>query len=317
MSRKTKKTVILAALETVAGTAVATIATDALLISEASFEPQYENVDRDLLRPTMGHGGSLVGDRHIQISFTVELAAAGTAGSAPAWGKLLQACAFAEVISAGQYVEYLPVSESLKTLTIRYSADGVIHTASGCMGTFSMAMEAGSRPTLAFTFIGKDDGPVAAATPAATLTQWQVPEVLNAQNTQKIKLGGTYANGAVTGGTEFCSRGLTLEMANETKYMTMLGCSAIDITNRLPTGSLSLEVSAAQEVAMRAEINANTATSMSVLHGSAAGKQVLVMCPRIVRINPKYEDYEGKLLLSHEFNAEPVSGNDEVRIVAM
>lgn len=317
MSRKTKKTLIQAALETVAGTAVATVAADALLISEASFEPQYENVDRDLLRPTMGHGGSLVGDRHIQISFTVELAAAGAAGTAPAWGKLLQACAFAEVKVPDEYVEYLPVSESFKTLTIRYSIDGVIHTASGCMGTFSLAMEAGSRPTLAFTFIGKDEGAVAAAPPAATLTQWQVPEVLNAYNTQKIKLGGTYAGGAVSGGTDFCSRGLTLDMANETKYLTMLGCSAIDITNRLPTGNLSLEVNAAQEVAMRSEINANTATSLSVLHGSAAGKQVLVYCPRIVRLNPKYEDYEGRLLLSHEFNAEPVSGNDELRIVAM
>lgn len=317
MGRKTKKTVILAALETVAGTAVAPAAADALLISEAAFEPQYNNIDRDLLRPQMGHGGQLVGDRHIQITFTVELAAAGTAGTAPAWGKLLQACAFAEVVTAGDYVEYLPVSDALKTLTIKYSADGVIHTASGCMGTFSLNMPAGERPTLAFTFIGRDDGPQAAGTPVTDFTAWKMPEVINASNTQKLKLGGSYAAGAITGGTEYCSRGLTLEMANETKFLTFAGCDGIDLTDRKPTGSFAIELAGAAEVTMRAEINANTATSLSMLHGSAAGKQVLVYLPQIVRLNPTYDDYEGVMLFSNEFNAEPKVGNDEVRIVVM
>lgn len=317
MSRKMKRTVILAALETTPGTAVVPTATDAILIAEPGFEPQYENVDRDLVRPQLGHSGSLVGDRHIQITFTVELSGSGTAGVAPAWGKLLQACAFGEVVVADEYVEYVPVSDAMKSLTIKYSADGVVHTASGCMGTFTLNMAAGERPTLAFTFLGRDEGPVAAATPATVLTQWKVPEILNAHNTQKIKLGGTYAEGAISGGTEYCSRGLTIDMANETKYLSMLGCSSIDITDRFPTGNVSLEVTAAQEVAMRGEINANTAVSMSLLHGTAAGKQVLVYCPQIVRLNPAYEDYEGKLLLSHEFNCEPVAGNDELRIVAL
>lgn len=316
MSRKIKRTVILAALESTPGTAVTPTATDALLVAEPNFEPQYENVERNLVRPQMGHGGSLVGDRHVQITFTVELSGSGAAGTAPPWGKLLRACAFTESVE-DDYVEYLPASDNLQSLTILYSVDGVVHTATGCMGTFSLSMEAGAVPTLAFTFLGRDGGPVAAAAPATTLTQWRVPEVLNASNTQKIKLGGSYAAGLITGGVEYCSRGLTLEMANDTKYLSMIGCSSIDITDRLPTGSVALEVTAAQEVTMREEINTNTATSLSLLHGTAAGKQILVYCPQIVRLNPAYDDYEGKLLLTHDFNAEPQSGNDEVRIVAL
>ena len=42
-----------------------------------------------------------------------------------------------------------------------------------------------------------------------------------------------------------------------------------------------------------AEINANTPTSVSLLHGSAAGKRVLVHVPRAVRLNPTYSEFEG------------------------
>lgn len=317
MARKFKKTLILAKIEATPGTDAAPAAADALLISDASFEVEYRNVERNLIRDAMGHSGTLVGTRNLKIDFTVELSTSGSAGVAPAWGKLLLACAFAEVVTASTSVEYTPVSASFKTLTIKYSADGVIHTATGCMGTVTINQPEGDRPTLQFSFVGTDSGSAAAAAPTADLTAWKVPEVVNSLNTGKLTLGGTYATGAITGGTEYCSRGLTLNMANDVKYLAMLGCSSIDITDRKPAGQYAIEVTGAQEVTMRAEINANTATSVSLLHGSAAGKQILVHVPRAVRLNPRYEDYEGVLLLSNDFNAEPVLGNDEVRIVAL
>ena len=317
MARKFKKTVILAKIETTAGTDAAPASTDALLISEASFEVEYRNVERNLIRPTMGHSGTLVGTRNLKIDFTVELSTSGTAGTAPAWGKLLLACAFAEVVTAGSRVEYTPVSDSLKTLTIKYSADGVVHTALSCMGTVTFDEPEGDRPTLKFSFIGIDGGAAAAAAPATDLTAWKIPEVVNNVNSGKLTLGGTYATGAVTGGTEYCSRGLSLNMANDAKYLAMLGCAGVDITDRKPAGSFAIEVTGAQEVSMRTDINASTPTSVSLLHGSGAGKQVLMYIPRAVRLNPKYEDFEGTLLLSNDFNAEPVAGNDEVRIVVL
>ena len=144
-----------------------------------------------------------------------------------------------------------------------------------------------------------------------------MPEVVNNINTGKLTLGAAYAAGAITGGTEYCSRGLSLDMANDAKYIAMLGCASVDITDRKPTGKFSIEVTGAQEVAMRAAINASTPTAVSLLHGSGAGKRVLIHVPRAVRLNPKYDEYEGTLLLSNDFNAEPIVGNDEVRIVVL
>ena len=317
MTRKFKKTVILAKVEATAGTDALPGATDALQISDASFDVEYKNVDRNLIRPGMGHSGTLVGTRFVKIDFTVELSTSGTAGVAPPWGKLLLACAFAEVVTATTMVEYMPVSDGLKTITIKYSADGVIHTALGCMGTVKVNAPEGDRPTPEFSFVGVDGGPAAAGTPAVDLTPWKLPEVVKNGNTAKLKLGGTYAAGAVTGGTEYCSRGLTLDMAGDAKYISLLGCSGVDITDRKPTGNYSIEVTGAQEVAMRAEVNANTPTTVSLLHGSAAGKQVLFFIANAIRLNPKYEDYEGTLLFANDFNAEPINANDEVRIVCL
>jgi hypothetical protein len=317
MPRKTNRTVILAKIEATAGTDAAPAAADALLIGDNSFDVEYKNVDRNLIRPTMGHGGTLVGTRNVKIDITIELSTSGTAGTAPPWGKLLLACAFAEVVTAATMVEYTPVSDGLKTLTIKYSKDGVIHTALGCVGTVSFEEPEGDRPTLKFSFVGIDGGSVAAATPANDLTAWQLPEVVNNINTGKLTLGAAYAAGAITGGTEYCSRGLSLDMANDAKYIAMLGCASVDITDRKPTGKFSIEVTGAQEVAMRAAINASTPTAVSLLHGSGAGKRVLIHVPRAVRLNPKYDEYEGTLLLSNDFNAEPIVGNDEVRIVVL
>lgn len=319
MPRNIRNTAILAKIETTAGTdAVPTGALDALLVSNPTFDKQYQNVDRSIVRGYLGASEQLAGNRSIQIGFEVEVSGSGAAGTAPAWGRLLRGCAMAEVVSAGQRVEYNPISTALQTLTIYYYKDGVVHRALGCMGTFEAMLEEGSIPKFKFTFTGLDGGPVAQVTPAQTLTAWRTPVVVNSLNAAQVKLGATYSAGAFTGGTDFCTRGLMLNIGNEVRYSTMLGpCSAVDILNREATGSLSLDLDAAAEVAAYAAIDANTLTTVGLIHGVGAGNRVLFFAPAAQRINPKDEDYDGRLLLGMELRLTPVAGNDELRIVAL
>lgn len=318
MGRQTKKTAILAKIETTYGTdAAPTGAADALLVSDASFDTSYNNVDRNLIRGYLGNSEQLAGTRFVQAAFSVELSGSGTAGTAPAWGKLLQACAMAETVAAGSYVEYTPVSSAFKSLTIYYYLDGELHKALGCMGTVSLDMTEGTRPLLKFTFTGIDGGLTAVATPSLTLSAWKAPLVISDPNTGDITLGGTYATGAITGGTPYPSRGFTLDMGNDVKQMAVLGGQGVDIIDRNPTGSIQLELTAAQEVAMFADINANTLTTLSLLHGTTAGAKVLVHGAAVQRINPKHVDYEGRPHLGMDLRFTPVAGNDELRIVAL
>ena len=157
MARSTRNTAILAKIETTQGTdAVPTGAANALLISDASFDISYNNVDRSLIRGFFGGAEQLAGTRFVDMSFSVEISGSGTAGTAPAWGPLLQACGYAEAVTASTRVDYTPISTGQKSLTIYYSDDGVLHKALGCMGNVEFAMGAGERPLLKFNFAGID-----------------------------------------------------------------------------------------------------------------------------------------------------------------
>jgi hypothetical protein len=319
MARKTRNTVILAKIETTVGTdSVPTGAANALMVSNPSFDLSISNVDRDIIRSYLGASEQLVGTRFVQMSFDVEMSGSGTAGTAPAWGALLQGCAFAETISAGQRVEYNPVSTAFKTLTIYFYDDGVLHKALGCMGNVQMLAEEGTIPKFRFTFTGVDGGITAVSNATPTLTAWRTPVVVTTDNSGQVNLGGTYATGTVTGGTAFCSRGVTFDAGNEVSYLSMLGpCSGVDITNRQSTGSLTLDLDAAAEVAAFTSVIANTLTSVSLLHGTAAGSRVLLFAPAVQRINPQHQDNDGRIHIGFDLRLTPVAGNDEIRVVAL
>ena len=97
MPRYARNALILAKVETTAGVdAAPTGAANALLVANLTINPlKANNVSRDLVRPFFGGSEQLVGTATVEVSFDVELAASGTAGTAPAWGPLLLGCAFA------------------------------------------------------------------------------------------------------------------------------------------------------------------------------------------------------------------------------
>lgn len=319
MARKTRNTVILFKLETIIGTdAVPTGAADAVLVSNPSFTYQISNVDRDILRSRLGASEQLVGSRSVQHSFDVEMAGSGTAGTAPAWGKLLQACAFAEVVTAGQRVEYNPVSTGFKTGTMYYYRDGVLKKMLAAMGTVQCMAEEGTIPKFRFTFTGLDGGPAAAANPTPTLTAWRTPQVVNNDNSGLVTFGGTYATGAITGGTTYCTRGLMFDAGNAVSFQSMLGpCSGVDITDRAATGSITMDLDAAAEVAAINAVLSNALTSVGMLHGSSAGNRVLLFAPAVQRINPQEVDNDGRAHCTFDLRLTPISGDDELRIVAV
>jgi hypothetical protein len=316
MARKTRNTVILAKIETTSGTdAVPTGVANAILVSEPSFTNNINFVERSNLKGYFGADAPAVGSRHVQLSFAAEISGSGAAGTAPAWGPLLRACAMAEVITAGQRVEYTPVSTGIETLTIYYHDDGVVHKALGCMGTVTMTMTEGEIPKFNFTFTGIDGGEVATTNPAATLTAWKAPLAITNTNTATINLGGTYATGAITDGASFCSRGLTLDMGNEVAYVPMLGnCQGVEIKDRRAVGSMQLELTAAEEVTAYTAVKAATLTTLGFVHGTAAGATVGFFAPSVQRTNPSHQDNEGRIHIGFDLSLLPVSGNDELLI---
>lgn len=318
MSRKTRNTIILAKIETTQGTdATPTGAANALLITEPSYTLNNEPVDRDLLRGYMGASEQLSGARNVQISFSVEVSGSGTAGTAPAYDALLRACGMG-VTTDVDWVEYKPVSTAFESLTIYYYLDGVRRKALGCMGTFTLAGEVGTIPRFAFTFTGTDGGRAADPNPTPTLTAWRPPKVVSNENAGQLTLGCTYADGAISGGSTYCSKGLNLDLGNEVVYRNMLGpCSGAEIVNRAASGSIQLDLSASAEVAQFTDVIDNALTSLGLVLGTTAGSKVLFFAPAVQRINPSDQDDQGKALTALDLRLCPLVGNDELRIVVL
>lgn len=93
-----RKRVILAKIETTYGTdSVPTGGANAILVRNLNVTPQDADFsDRDLVRPYIGRSEQLPAAIRAMLDFEVEIAGAGTAGTAPGYGPLLRSCGFAE-----------------------------------------------------------------------------------------------------------------------------------------------------------------------------------------------------------------------------
>ena len=319
-NRLTRNTAILLKIESTYGTdAAPTGAANAMLVSNLSVTPlNSQNVDRDNIRPFLGGSEQLVGTRFVQCSFDLELTGSGTVATAPAWGPALQACGFAETLTAAVRADYTPVSTGFSSATIDYHTDGLRHKLTGCRGNVVFKLGVGERPVMSFSFTGLYNTPTAVANPSVTLTAFQIPQVVTDANTGDINLGCTHALAiapAIAAGTAFISQGVQIDMGNTVNFTPLLGGETVDLTQRAVTASVMFDLTAAEEATAYAAVEANTVTSLGMIHGTVTNRRVLIFCPSVQRINPTKGDVNGKLMQGFDLRMVPVSGNDEIRIV--
>lgn len=319
MSRYTRKSAVLAKLEVTYGTdAAPSGAANAILVSNQTINPlNAQNVERDIVRPYFGASEQLVGTAYVEVSFDVELVGSGAAGTAPAWAPLLRACGLAETLTATTRADYTPITDGIESLTLYYFDDGVVHKLLGARGSAQITAKLGEVPKLKFRFIGAVGGVLAQANPAVTLTAFKTPQVVTNQNSGDVVLGATHqATGApaLAGGTPYTSQGIELDLGNALNFTPLCGEEGADISDRKASGRVTIDCSAAQEVALFAAVQAATLTSLGFTHGTAPGCRVLFFMPAVQLINPQKADANGRRLITYDLRLTPVNGNDELRI---
>lgn len=288
---------------------------NAMLVSDVSLVPlEAENVPRDLVRSYFGASEQLSGVRRVTCSFSVEAAGSGAAGTAPPYAPLLLACAMAETVSSGSRVEYLPVTDSQGSVTLYWYDSGVRHIITGARGSWELDLTLGARPVFRFTFTGLYAAPSAQGVPVGTLTAFQRPLVVNDTNTGDITLGCTYSTGSLSSGTAYPSRGLALNLGNQVTHMPLLGSETVNVVAREATGSMALDLTAAQEVTFAGTVTGNTTQSLGLVHGTAAGNTLVVHAPAVQLIDYRKGDFNGKRLIEYGLRLLPSSGNDELRL---
>lgn len=318
--RNELRTAILASLETQYGVdPVPTGATNAIQVSNPTIRKvNAQTADRALVRPFLGASQQLVGTIRKEVSFEVELVGSGTIGTAPAWGVLLRACGFAQTVVASSRVDYTPVSDAFDSCTIYYHDDGVRSVLRGARGTVQLRMVVDEVPRLLFRFEGLDTAEAAAANPAVTLTAFQVGQVVTDTNTGDTIFGGTHStSGApgITTGTAYPSRGLELDVGQAVSFVPMLGQEQIEINSRSATGSVTLDLTPAQEVTLLDAVRAGTLQSLGLVHGTVSGRRSMVWMPQVQLLNPTVEALNNKRLQRFDLLIPTITGNDEIRIV--
>ena len=304
----TRRRLLLAKIESTYGTdPTPSGASNAILVRNLDIQPLVaDTVNRDLVRPYMGQADQLLAQTRVEVTFEVELAGSGTAGTAPAYGPLLRSCGLSETVVADTSVTYAPESSGFESTTIYYHQDGIRHKVTGCRGSFELSGEVGGIPVISFSMTGIYNAPTDETLPTPTYANQATPLIFKEGNTSSFSAFG-YAG---------CLQSYSFNIANDVIYRELVGCSKeVLITNRAPSGNVVIE---APTIATKDFFTIATGTSTGSItwqHGSTGGNIVTMTTAQSDLGNLTYSDQDGIQMLNMPFIAVPTSsGNDELSL---
>ncbi|CAD7055455.1 hypothetical protein RHAB21_00721 [Pseudorhizobium halotolerans] len=306
MTRFWRNRALLAKIEDTYGVdAAPTGAANAIVATNVNLEPLLgEDVSRDLVLPYMGHQGVLHVANYARLSFEVEIAGAGAAGTAPAYGPLLRSAGMAEVIAAGVDVQYTPISGDFEAATLWFNGDGVRHALLGARATFTMSLAPRQIPRFAFTYTGLLGTVTDEALPAQTLAAWQTPVPVNKANT-------TFSlHGLATAGVE----GITMDVGGQIEPRMLINHESIQQVDRQMTGSAIMDAVSLAEKNWFQIAQAHTKGALLATHGLTAGNIVEFEGPAVQIGRPTYGESQRILNNTLPLMFTPIAGNDEFKI---
>jgi hypothetical protein len=311
----TKKVMILAKLESTYGTDAAPVnAVNGILCGSLNITPLAgDSVNRNIIQPFFGAQQKIMVTHNAAVDFEVELAGSGIAGTAPHYGTLLKACAFAETILAGASVTYAPITLTSTTqantsVSIYFQRDGIKHVLLGARGTFTLDLTVKTLPKIKFNFTGL----LGTITDSALVTTGlvyvaAVPVAVSTANTTPATIYGFTP----------VMESFTLDMANTVAYRSLIGTESVVISDRAPKGTLKVESPALATKDFFSIAQAGTLGEFSIQHGQTAGNIVTLAsnATGMAIEAPKYGDNAGVVMLDMSYALIPTSaGNDELTL---
>ena len=308
MALLTRKRLILAKAEATYGTdPTPTGSANAILVRNLDIVPlQSDIVQRELIRPYLGNYEQLLAQTRVQVTFEVELAGSGAAGTAPAYGPVLKACGLSETVVVTTSVTYAPVSTSFSSVTIYFYQDGIRHIVTGARGTFTLNGQVGAIPTIAFTMTGIYNAPTDTALATPTYANQATPLI--------------FKNGNTTSFSAFSYSGalqsIDLNLGNEIVYRELIGgTKEVLITDRKPAGTMSIEAVLLATKNYFTVSTGSTTGSVSFQHGTTAGNIATLTMAQSDLADASYADLNGIAMLNLPYVATPTAaGNDELSL---
>jgi hypothetical protein len=250
----------------------------------------------------------LVANKRVSVTFDVELAGSGTAGTAPAFGPLLKSCGLSETLVSSVSVTYAPVSSSFSSATIYCFYDGTRHKITGARGTVSFNMTAGQFAVASFNFIGIYNAPDSTALSGSFTVANQAAAIeVNDTNVTTATFHGV---------TSSRIESFDLALNNELLYKETASNQEVLITNRAPGGTAVIEAPAIGTTDFFGKAVAVATGSTSLVLGATGGNIVTVNAAQTDITGCSYADTNGVIALSMPYLALPTTaGNNEMSLV--
>lgn len=263
--------ILLAKIETTYGAdAAPTAAANAVLAKDVTITPmEGSDVSRGLELPTLGAQATIPTELHQRLSFKVELAPSGVAGTPPAWGPLLRGCAIAETIAAGTSVTYNPVSDGHESLTFHLWIGGTRYALLGSRGTVKLTLAAQTIPYLEFEFTGFFTQPAEIARANPMLTAFKKPNLATTANTP------TFTMDAIT----FVMRSFSMNIGNQVENRFLIGSENVLITQKAELIETTVEAQALTAFNPFLKAGSQAQMPVNLVHGVGAGKVVTLAVP--------------------------------------
>lgn len=308
----TRKKFLIAKIETTYGTDPSPVGgSDAVQVTNLELTPiESDNVQAAAFQGFLGNStrGTLVANKRVSVTFDVELAGSGAAGTAPAFGPLLKACGLSQTIVSSVSVTYAPVSSSFDSATIYCFYDGTQHKITGARGTVSFNMTAGQFAVASFNFIGIYNAPDGTALSGSfTVANQAAALEVNDTNVTTATFHGV---------TSSRIESFDLALNNELLYKETASNKEVLITNRAPGGTAVLEAPAIGTTDFFAKAVAVATGSTSLVLGATGGNIVTVNAAQTDITGCSYADTNGVIALSMPYLALPTTaGNNEMSLV--
>ena len=266
-----------------------------------------DEVSRDLIRPYMGNYEVIPANTRVNVTFDVEMAGSGSAGTAPKYGAILKACALSETVVSSTSVTYAPVTTPSDSVTLFVNYDGIRHKVTGARGTFSINCEVNNIPRISFSLTGIFNAPTDTALPTVTVSNQASPLIFKNGSTSNFAIFGFAA----------ALQSWNLDFNNEVIYRELVGgTKEVLITDRRPSGTAVIENPALSAHNFFTDYTGTSTGTNTWLHGTVAGNKVTVSCPQTDLGQPTYEESDGITMLSLPFMATPTaSANNEFSLV--
>ena len=308
----TRKKFLIAKIESTYGTDPSPVGgSDAVQVSSLEITPiESDNVQAAAFQGFLGNStrSTLVANKRVSVTFDVELAGSGTAGTAPAFGPLLKSCGLSETISAGVSVTYAPVSASFSSATIYCFYDGTQHKITGARGSVSFNMAAGQFGVMSFNFIGIYNAPDGTALSGSfTVANQAAALEVNDTNVTTATFHGV---------TSVRLESFDLALNNELLYKETASNKEVIITNRAAGGTAVIEAPAIGTTDFFAKAVAVATGASSFVLGGTSGNIVTLNAAQTDITGCSYADTNGVIALSMPYLALPTTaGNNEMSLV--